>query len=153
MLKNVFPGKDNCDNDEKIPLYADGKQVAFMEREYWDGRYNIKDSVPLHKKMEFKQLHILCELAGYTFNSITDNKLRIEKGDDRITIRCTKGKTYDKSNFIVYKNGEIFITEGSIDNVLQEDVCSLTIADYYYLFDIKIIVDYENGKAVIETDN
>lgn len=153
IAEKRFSGKDNCDNDEKIPLYADGKQVAFMEREYWDGRYNIKDSVPLHKKMEFKQLHILCELAGYTFNSITDNKLRIEKGDDRITIRCTKGKTYDKSNFIVYKNGEIFITEGSIDNVLQEDVCSLTIADYYYLFGIKIIVDYENGKAVIETDN
>lgn len=81
------------------------------------------------------------------------DKLRIEKGDDRITIRRTKGKNYDKSNFIVYKNGEIFVTEGRIDDVLQEDVCRLTIANYYYLFGIKIIVDYENGKAVIETDN
>ncbi|MDE5620967.1 MAG: hypothetical protein K2I80_10730 [Ruminococcus sp.] len=150
IAEKRFSGKDNCDNDEKIPLYADGKRVAFMEREYWDWSYNIEDSVPLYEKMEFKQLRTLCELAGYTFNSITDDKLRIEKGDDRITIRRTKGKAYDKSNFTVYKNGEIFITEGRIDNVLQEDVCRLTIADYYYLFGIKITVDYENEKAVIE---
>lgn len=70
---------------DRIPLYADGKQVAFMGREFWDGRYNIKDSVPLHKKMEFKQLCTLCELAGYTVKPNGD-KLRIEKGDDRITI-------------------------------------------------------------------
>lgn len=136
---------------DRIPLYADGKQVAFMGREFWDWSYTIKDSVPLYEKMEFKQLRTLCELSGYTFNSITDDKLRIEKGDDRITIRRTKGKAYDKSNFTVYKNGKIFVTEGSIDDVLQEDVCRLTIADYYYLFGIKITVDYENEKAFVET--
>lgn len=136
---------------DTIPLYADGKQVAFLEREYWDGCYNIKDSVPLHKKMEFKQLCTLCELAGYTFNSVTDDKLRIERGDDRITIRRTKNfNSADRSNFTVFKNGKIFVTEGKIDNVLQEDVCRLTIADYYYLFGIKITVDYENEKAFVE---
>lgn len=150
IAEKRFSGKDNCDNDEKIPLYVDDKRVAFMERECWDWSYNIKDSVPLYEKMEFKQLCTLCKLAGYTFNSITDDKLRIEKGDDRITIRRTKGKDYDKSNFTVYKNGEIFTTEGSIDDVLQKDVCSLTIADYYYLFGIKITVDYENEKAFVE---
>lgn len=90
IAEKRFSGKDNCDNDEKIPLYVDDKRVAFMERECWDWSYNIKDSVPLYEKMEFKQLCTLCKLAGYTFNSITDDKLRIEKGDDRITIRRTR---------------------------------------------------------------
>lgn len=149
--KRFSGGEDYHYNNkyDTIPLYADDKRVAFMEREYWDGRYNIKDSVPLHKKMEFKQLRTLCELAGYTVKPNGD-KLRIEKGDDRITIRRTKGKY---SDFIVYKNGEIFITEGRIDDILQEDVCRLTIADYYYLFGIKITVDYENEKAFVETSD
>ncbi len=134
---------------DTIPLYADSRQVAFLEREYWDGRYNIKDSVPLHKKMKFKQLCTLCELAGYTITSKGD-KFRIEKGDDRITIQRTKNLISERSDFTVYKNGKVFVTEGEIDDILQEDVCRLTIADYYYLFGIKIIVDYENEKAFVE---
>ncbi len=140
-----FSGWNNYDNREKIPLYADDKQVAFIElNNYWNRNYNIQDTVPLHKKMEFKQLRRLCELAGYTVKPNGD-KLRIEKGDDRITIRRTKGKY---SNFTIYKNAELFIPEGIID----DDLCALTIADYYYLFGIKITVDYENKKAFVKTD-
>lgn len=156
IAEKRFSGRDNYHYNNKydtIPLYADGRQVAFMEREYWDGRYNIKDSVPLHKKMEFKQLRTLCELAGYTVKP-KGGKLRIEKGDERITIQRTKDFiSADSSNFTVYKNGKIFITEGRIDDILQEDVCRLTIADYYYLFGIKITVDYENEKAFVETSD
>lgn len=152
IAEKLFLGWKNYEYDGKIPLYADDKQVAFIElNKYFDRTYNIQDTVPLHEKMEFKQLRTLCQLAGYTVNSITDDKLRIEKGDDRITIRRTKNSGYDRSNFTVYKNGELFIPEGLIDNYLQEDLCALTIADYYYLFGIKINVDYENGKAIIET--
>lgn len=149
--ENIPDELKNRNDSDKIPVYADGKQVAFLEREFWDWGYTVQDAVPLHEEMEFEQLRTLCELAGYTVTPMGD-KLRIEKDNDRITIRRTKGKAYNYSDFSVYKNAELFIPEGKIDNVLQEDVCSLTIADYYYLFGIKITVDYENEKAVIETD-
>lgn len=151
IAEKRFSGWENYKNNEKIPLYAGDKQVAFIERNnYFNRTYNIQDTVPLHKRMEFKQLRTLCELAGYTVKPNGD-KLRIEKGDERITIRRTKNiNSADSSNFTVYKNGERFIPEGLIDNYLQEDLCVLTIADYYYLFGIKIIIDYENGKAIIE---
>lgn len=154
IAEKRFSGWHNYDNCEKIPLYAGDKRVAFIElNNYWNRNYNIQDTVPLHKKMEFKQLRTLCELAGYTVKPNGD-KLRIEKGDDRITIRRTKNiNSADSSNFTVYKNGKIFITEGIIDNYLQEDLCALTIADYYYLFGIKITVDYENERAFVETES
>ena len=153
IAEKRFSGWHNYDHCEKIPLYVGDKRVAFIElNNYWNRNYNIQDTVPLNEKMEFKQLRTLCELAGYTVKPNGD-KLRIEKGDDRITIRRTKNiNSYDRSDFTVYKNGEIFIPEGIIDNYLQEDLCALTIADYYYLFGIKITVDYENRKAVVETD-
>lgn len=152
IAEKRFSGWHNYDNDEKIPLYSGDKQVEFIElNNYFNRTYNIQDTVPLHEKMEFEQLRTLCELTGYTFKPYK-NKLCIEKDDDKITIKRTKGKSYDNNIFSVYKNGGLFIPEGLIDNYLQEDLCSLTIADYYYLFGIKITVDYENGKAVVETD-
>ena len=152
MAEKRFSGWHNFDNAEKIPLYYGDKQVAFIElNHYFNRTYNIQDTVPLHEEMEFKQLRTLCELSGYTFKA-SKNKLRIEKGDDRITIIRTEGKGYNYSIFSVYKNGELFIPEGEIDDHLQEDLCAFTIADYYYLFGIKITVDYENEKAIIETD-
>ncbi|MDE5835302.1 MAG: hypothetical protein K2H26_07270, partial [Ruminococcus sp.] len=153
IAEKRFSGWHNYGNCEKIPLYVGDERIAFIElNNYWNRNYNIQDTVPLHEKMEFKQLRTLCELAGYTVKP-NGNKLRIEKGDDRITIRRTKNiNSADRSDFTVYKNGEIFIPEGIIDNYLQEDLCALTIADYYYLFGIKITVDYENAKAIVETD-
>ncbi len=153
IAEKRFSGWKNYKNNEKIPLYVGDKRVAFIElNNYWNSNYNIQDTVPLHEKMEFKQLRTLCELAGYTVKP-NGNKLRIEKGDDRITIRRTINiNSADRSDFTVYKNGKIFIPEGLIDDYLQEDLCALTIADYYYLFGIKITVDYENAKAIVETD-
>ncbi|MCM1506438.1 MAG: hypothetical protein NC177_04800 [Ruminococcus flavefaciens] len=151
IAEKRFSGWEVYKNIGKISVYSDDRQVAFLEKGTYNRGYTIQDTVPLHEEMEFKQLRTLCELSGYTFNPNGD-KLRIEKGDDKITIIRTKGNGYDYSIFSVYKNGELFIPEGEIDEYLSEDLCSLTIADYYYLFGIKITVDYENGKAIIETD-
>lgn len=132
---------------ENIPVYADGAQVAALVTDYWDA-YCTLDAVALGAEMEFSQLRAICEYAGYHFKPDGD-KLYITRDEDTILIHRRKGEAHDESVFSVWKNGREIVPEGELDDVLQEDHCRLSIADYQYLFGITIEVDYEEGKAVI----
>ncbi|MBR1824175.1 MAG: hypothetical protein IJ779_08085 [Ruminococcus sp.] len=133
--------------DEYIPLYNGDKEICRLERNY-GSKYRITDSVPLGERLEFANLKTICESCGYTFKP-KGNKLYITKGSDTVLISRRSGEGYNRSIFAVYKNDTPYITEGDIDDVLQTNECSLTIADYQNLFGITITVDYSNHTACL----
>ena len=130
-----------------IPLYTDDEQICMMEANYSD-KYCVNDLVKIGEKLDFANLRTICEYCGYTYKP-KGKKIYITKGEDTVLISRRNGSGYNRSIYAVYKNGTPYIPDGDIDNELQNDKCSLTIADFQYLFGINISVDYDNGSAKV----
>lgn len=139
-------------NREEIPIFADGRQIAVLTSGEWDTLYAVEDSADFWGEMEFPQLKAICTYAGYTYTPDGD-RLRITKGEDIILIRRIRadetGTSSDRSEYTLWKNGIQLGPEGILEGSPTGEVCRLTLADYAYLFDITMTVDYENGTASI----
>ncbi|MDO5559791.1 MAG: hypothetical protein Q4F95_09370 [Oscillospiraceae bacterium] len=146
LVTDIFPEVLSRNDLLNIPVYMGEKQIATLSNRY--NKYCIEDQIQIGTSMNLNQLRSLCELAGYTMTE-TGSKVKIEKESNTIVIERFYGKNYDTSNFTIFKNGKKFIPEGKIDDNSQQDICWLTISDYYYLFGIHITVDYENSTASI----
>lgn len=131
----------------QIPVYADGEQAAVLQKEYFYP-YQVTDEVKRGEKLQFAQLIRICEACGWKAEAKT-NKLYLRRGEDTVLFSRRNGSGYDHSVYGVYKNGTAFLPEGSVDDYLENDRCSLTIADFWYLFGITIDVDYEAEEAFI----
>lgn len=139
-------------NQEEIPIFADGRQIAALTADEWNGTYAVKDSSEFWGEMEFSQLKKICAYAGYTYAPDGD-RLRITKGEDIILIQRTRvdktGTSSDRSKYTLWKNGSQLAPEGILEGSSTGEICRLTLADYAYLFGVTMTVDYEKGMAFL----